>query len=354
MTAKKSTKTNKWEERYNAVMKRKKAAEDFIAKFENDEDNLYKGLKISDETKAYVASLGSKSRYTDKELEEIRYNTNANVLKSRVKKVIESEIKGVGTVVTKSYSAKDWKKSSEKLVAKEIYNRYIDALHRPNRKIKYTTIKNMEKILTMIDTLADTNLSEKFDKQRAAKVSLSDAISIADLEMAIKRATDNRYDGEGLKLITTRDEVAQNTAEDILSIFFREMPAATKEGYDKYRKAIAEGQRRSGVASFVSHRIDGTVDGELLADVGELLYDFFENSMWWAKYGRKIDNSDFIDIFIDGLIYTEARDYNLQDLDTVLMNSLSGKDIGGKMPGYKRALIDYFKGVRDEYGEKGV
>lgn len=351
MTAKKSKKTNKWEERYNAVMKRKKAAEDFIAKFENDDDNLYKGLKISDETKAYVASLGSKSRYTDKELEEIRYNTNANVLKSRVKKVIEACIKGVGVEVKRSFSAKDWKKSSEKLVAKEIYNRYVDALHRPNKKIKYTTVKNMQRILDMIDTLADTDLKEKFDKQRAAKVSPADLISIADLEMAIKRATDNRYDGENLKLITTRDEVAQNTAEDILSIFFREMPAATKEGYDKYRAALAEGQRESGVATFIANRSKGSIDRELLGDIGELLYDFFENSVWWAKYGKKIDNSDFIDIFTEGLVYTEAKGYNLKDLDTILMNSLSGKDSGGKMSGCKRALQDYFRRVKDNYGE---
>lgn len=349
MTAKKSKKTNKWEERYNAVMKRKKSAEDFIAKFESE--NIYKGLKISDETKAYVASLGSKSRYTEKELDEIRYNTNANVLKSRAKKVIKTEIKDVGVQVTRSFSANDWKKSSEKLVAKEIYNRYVDALHRPNKKIKYITVKNMQKILNTIDRAAKTNLSEKFDKQRANKVSLADAISIADLEMAIKRATDNRYDGEGLKLITTRDEVAQNTAEELLSVFFGDMPAATKEGYDKYREVLAKGQRDSGVVTFMRNRNDGSIDRELLGDIGELLYDFLENSVWWAKYGKKIDNSDFIDIFTDGLIYTETNGYNLKDLDTILMNSMSGKDSGGKLSGYKRAMRDYFSSVKANYGE---
>lgn len=349
MTAKKSKKTNKWEERYNAVMKRKKSAEDFIAKFESE--NINRGLQISDETKAYVALLGSKSRYTDKELDEIRYNTNANVLKSRAKKVIKAGIKGVGVQVKRSFSANDWKKSSEKLVAKEIYNRYVDALHRPNRKIKYTTVKNMQRILTMIDNAADTNLREKFDKQRAAKVSPADAISIADLEMAIKRATDNRYDGENLKLITTRDEVAQNTSEELLSVFFREMPAATKEGYEKYREVLAEGQRESGVATFIANRSKGSTDRELLGDIGELLYDFFENSVWWAKYGKKIADSDFIDIFIDGLMYTETKGYNLKDLDTILMNSMSGKDSGGKMSDYKRALMDYFRNVKDNYVE---
>lgn len=349
MTAKKSKKTNKWEERYNAVMKRKKAAEDFIAKFESE--NINSGLQISDETKAYVASLGSKSRYTEKELDEIRYNTNANVLKSRAKKVIKAHIKGVGVEVKRSFSANDWKKSSEKLAAKEIYNRYVDALHRPNKKIKYTTVKNMQRILDFIDTAADTDLKEKFDKQRANKVSPADAISIADLEMAIKRATDNRYDGEGLKLITTRDEVAQNTAEELLSLFFRDMPAATKEGYDKYRAALAEGQRESGVVTFARNRNDGSIDRELLGDVGELLYDFLENSVWWAKYGRKVDNSDFIDIFTDGLIYTETKGYNLKDLDTVLMNSMNGKDSGGKMSGCKRAMRDYFSRVKANYGE---
>lgn len=349
MTAKKSKKTNKWEERYNAVMKRKKSAEDFIAKFESE--NINSGLQISDETKAYVASLGSKSRYTDKELDEIRYNTNANVLKSRAKKVIKAGIKGVGVQVKRSFSANDWKKSSEKLVAKEIYNRYVDALHRPNKKIKYITVKNMQRILNTIDRAAKTNLREKFDKQRANKVSLADAISIADLEMAIKRATDNRYDGEGLKLITTRDEVAQNTAEELLRVFFREMPAATKEGYDKYREALAEGQREGGVATFVRNRNDGSIDRELLGDVGELLYDFLEHSVWWAKYGKKIDNSDFIDIFTDGLIYTETKGYNLKDLDTILMNIMSGKDSGGKMSGCKRAMQDYFRRVKDNYGE---
>lgn len=349
MTAKKSKKTNKWEERYQAVMKRKKSAEDFIAKFESE--NIYKGLQISDETKAYVASLGSKSRYTDKELDEIRYNTNANVLKSRAKKVIKAHIKGVGVEVKRSFSANDWKKSSEKIAAKEIYNRYVDALHRPNRRIKYTTVRNMRIILNRIDNAAGTDLREKFDKQRANKVSLADAISIADLEMAIKRATDNRYDGEGLKLITTRDEVAQNTAEDLLRLFFRKMPAATKEGYDKYREALAEGQRESGVATFISNRSDGSIDRELLGDIGELLYDFLEHSVWWAKYGKKIDNSDFIDIFTEGLVYTETKGYNLKDLDTILMNSMSGKDSGGKMSGCKRAMRDYFRRVKDNYEE---